>query len=126
MQQYSIEALTGNPFLDEAEILDGYREDVRQHPRPSDALIDSVAAEMAEAFGWDVEPTEEETEAQYAASRCDEAELLARYPGLQTQSDSFLIEFVGNPPGIRDDDEVIAVAAILLTRRLSNVVGLTA
>lgn len=39
-----------------------------QDRRPCDALIDSVAEEMASAFGWSIPPSEAELEAQYAAT----------------------------------------------------------
>ena len=81
-----------------------------------------VAAEMAKAFGWDVPPTDEELEAQYAARRCDEEELLARFPGLYDKPDGELIALVAEPlPVFSDRDEVAAAAAIILQRRLDGV-----
>ena len=120
MEEYSIEALTGNPDLEAAEILDRQREEVGFS---SAALPDSpdLEREMAEAFGWDVPPTEEELEEQYAAAKCDEAELLAKYPGLRDQPDDFLISLIADPPALMEDaDEATAAAAILLQRRIDG------
>ena len=117
---YSLSYLIGNPDLDAAEILAGYYEEVGFAPA---ALPDSpdLEREMAEAFGWDVPPTEEQMDRDYAARRCDEAELLAAYPGLHDKPDVFLIDLIASPPALMGDaDEVAAVAAILLERRLAG------
>ena len=120
MSEYPISFLIGNPNLDAAEILAGNYEAVGFAPV---ALPDSpdLEREMAEAFGWDVPPSEEEMDRDYAARRCDEAELLAAYPGLHDKPDAFLIDLIANPPALMGDaDEVAAVAAILLERRLAG------
>ena len=63
--------------------------------------------------------TSEDLERQYASRRCDEQELLDRYPGLLDQGDADLIEIVADPLALMGDvDEVVAVAAIILQRRL--------
>lgn len=117
MSQYSITELTGNPLAEATEI-EGDAYDGR---RPSDALPDSpdLEREMAEAFGWDIDPTEAEMEQQYAAMKCDEADLLARHPGLSGATDQTLIDLIADPAGGEDSDELAAVAAILLERRLT-------
>lgn len=117
MRDYSLTELTGNPLAEQMEIEgDGY--DCR---RPSDALPDSpdLEREMAEAFGWDADPTDEQMEADYAARQCDESDLLARYPDLQAMDSDALIALVDNPRPGDDRDEVNAVVAILITRRLN-------
>ena len=60
----SIASLTGNVELEQAEILDGYREDAGIRPA---GLPDSpsLEMEMAAAFGWGVEESPEEVEAHY-------------------------------------------------------------
>ena len=118
MESYSIHNLTGNPSLDAMEIEDEMR---------ADALIpftggipDDVAAEMSQAFGWDEPPTEEPGEAEYANRRCDEEELLRKYPGLRDRTDQELITLIADPLPLPDADEVAAAAAILLERRLNG------
>lgn len=119
MDSFSIRSLTGNPSLEQMDIEDQMRADSRV--RFSDGLPDDVAAEMAAAFGWDEPPTDDELEADYAARRCDEEELLARFPGLRDRSDQELITVVAYPPDGPDGDEMAAAAAIILERRLSGV-----
>jgi hypothetical protein len=64
-----------------------------------------------------------EGETAYSSSGADQQELVDRYPGLAAKSDRDLIELVAAPPAgvalMGDVDEVQAVAAILLERRLS-------
>ncbi len=60
-----LEDLIGNPDLDREEVRQAELDDVRSGSggpveRPGD-----VGAEMATAFGWDVEETPEEAEAHY-------------------------------------------------------------
>jgi hypothetical protein len=65
--------------------------------------------------------SDEQTDAEYAARRCDEQELLDRYCGLLDKPDDELIGLVADPPALMvDADEVAAAAAIILERRLSG------
>jgi hypothetical protein len=65
--------------------------------------------------------SDEQSDAEYAARRCDEQELLDRYCGLLDKPDDELIELVADPPALMADaDEVAAAAAIILERRLSG------
>lgn len=114
MREYTLTELTGNPLAEAAEIQgDGY-----DWLRPSDALPDDVEAEMAAAFGWDVEATNEETDAHYGATKCDAADLIARHPHLVAATDDQLIDLIGEPSDEPDADEKAAVAAILIAQRL--------
>src|SRR5215204_3122311 len=119
MSQYPISFLAGNPTGDSAEILESFRDDAAVRAA---ALLDSpnLKMEMAAAFGWDEPPTDEQAEADYAAERCDEEELLAMYPGLRDRPDAELIEMIADPLPFGDADEAAAAAAIILARRLSG------
>ena len=115
-----ISYLTGNPHLEALELEDEMREDARtRYPGlPDDPALEM---EMATAFKWDVPPTDAELEEDYTARRCDEAELLAKYPGLRGKSDQELIGLIADGPFTlpgEDPDEVAAVAAILLSEQL--------
>lgn len=116
MDSFSIRFLTGNPSLEAAEIEAADMADAGFAPA---GLPDSpdLEREMAEAFGWDVPPTDEQAEADYAARQCDEAELLAKYPGLACRTDAELIELIADPLPFPDADEAAAAAAVLLERR---------
>lgn len=112
MESYTIRDLTGNPDLDAAEIEDLNMTDAGIRPA---GLPDSpdLEREMSEAFGYDVPPTDEQMEDDYAARRCDEAELVAKFPGIKDKSDAELIEVVAT-----GDDEHAAAAASVLADRL--------
>ena len=59
------------------------------------------------------------SEAAYDAAAEDE--LLVKYRGLTGQPDAALIELIADPPALFGDaDEVTAVAAIVLERRLAG------
>jgi hypothetical protein len=61
------------------------------------------------------------SEAEYAAKRCDEQELLDRYVGLLDKPDAELIDLIADPPALMSDaDEVVAAAAIVLQRRIDG------
>lgn len=63
-------------------------------------------------------------EAAYASRRCDEQELIDAHPSLVDASDFALIELISDPEAaaaVGDADEVSAVAAILIERRLAGV-----
>lgn len=55
------------------------------------------------------------------ARHCAEDDLIARHPILFVKSDAYLISAIANPIGADDDDEVAAVAAIILQRRLDGI-----
>src|SRR5688572_22076621 len=99
MRDLHLSELIGQPALEALQIEADRRElDDAYTPYPG-GIPDEVGAEMAAAFGWDVPPTDEELEADYAARRCDEAELLAQYAGLQDRLDCELIELIASPLG---------------------------
>lgn len=65
-----------------------------------------------------------ETDDAYASRRCDEAEILAKFPGLQDRPDDELISIVADGPAIvlpgEDADEITAAATIVLQRRIDG------
>ncbi len=68
-------------------------------------------------------PSVVDAEAEYAAQRRDEAELIAKFPGLRDKTDAELITAVADPfalPG-EDPDEIAAAAAVVLAERLDGV-----
>jgi hypothetical protein len=87
---------------------------------PYDQLTPAERAALLAPIGT-AQASVEQTEGDYAATRCDEQELLDRYPGLLDKPDDDLIDLVGNPPALMADaDEVSATAAVILERRLSG------
>jgi hypothetical protein len=87
---------------------------------PYDQLTPAERAALLAPIGT-AQASDEQSEAEYAGKRCDEQELLDRYPGLLDKPDDDLIDLVGNPPALMADaDEVSATAAVILERRLSG------
>jgi hypothetical protein len=92
-------------------------------PFSSTGLPDSpeLERELAAAFGWDDEsPVDIDAHYESYCRRQAEDELLASYPGLCDKPDADLIALIADPLPVSDADEVAAVAAILIERRLTG------